>query len=116
MKRMLIVVAAVAVLAPLTAHAQERMSDARYLAASRCLAYADLEPLQSDPADFTSLRETANVGQRPPAIRERARTDVRNIRHIARSLDAAQLRTRREDACAAFAERGLVQLGGAGAS
>ena len=68
MKRMLVIVAAFAVLAPLAANAQERMSDSRYLAASRCLAYADLEQLQSDPADFSALREAAEVGRREPWI------------------------------------------------
>lgn len=116
MKHLVITVAAVAVLAPLAANAQERMSDARYLAASRCLAYADLEQLQSDPADFSSLREAADAGQRQRAIRERARESARDIRLAARSLDAEQLRDRRDQDCAGFIERGLVQLGSSGAS
>ncbi len=116
MKQMLVAVAAIAVLAPLAAHAQERMSDARYLAANRCLAYADLSQLQGEPANFTALREAAEIGSRQRSITNQARQDARSISARATSASLEELRERRDEACASFAERGLVQFGGSSAS
>lgn len=115
MKQILIVVAAAVVLAPLAAAAQERMSDARYLAANRCLAYADLTALQGDSANFTGLREAARVGVREPTINTQVRQNTRSIRARASNASVEELRTRRDEACASFTAVGLVQLGGSGA-
>lgn len=116
MKRILVVVAAFTALAPIAASAQERMSDARYLAANRCLAYADLEQLQNDGADFSGLRAATEFGNRERTITARVRQDTRTIRARATSASVEELRERRDQACASFAERGLVQLGGSNAS
>jgi hypothetical protein len=115
MKRIIALIAAAALLAPALAAAQERMSDARYLAASRCLAYADLPQLASDGADFTRLREAAETGRRAREIVAQAEESARRTRVTARSWgederSVAQLRERREDACAGFVETGLVQM------
>lgn len=115
MKRIIALIAAAAVLAPSLALAQERMSDARYLAASRCLAYADLPQLQSDGADFTDLREATEEGRRAREIVAEAEENARRTRVTARSWgdgerSLTQLRQRRGDACAGFVETGLVQL------
>ena len=115
MKHMLVIIAAAAVLAPFAANAQERMSDARFLAANRCLAYADLDALQGDSANFTALREAADVGVREPTITTRVRQNTRGIRARATSASVEELRARRDEACASFTATGLVQLGGSGA-
>ena len=112
MKRMLFIIAAAAALAPLSANAQERMSDARYLAANRCLAYADLDQLQSDGVSFVALREAASVGSRERSIATQVRENARSVRARATSASVEELRRRRDEACASFAERGLVRLGG----
>lgn len=114
MKQILIVVAAAVVLAPLAAAAQERMSDARYLSAQRCLAYADLSQLQGDSSNFTGLRSAAEVGSRERSISTQVRQDTRAIRARATNASVEELRTRRDEACASFSEVGLVQLGGSG--
>lgn len=116
MKHLLITLAALAVLAPLSANAQERMSDSRYLAANRCLAYADLGALQGDSANFSALREAAAVGNRERTIDQQVRQSTRSIQARATNASAEQLRTQRDEACASFAERGLVQLGGSSTS
>jgi hypothetical protein len=116
MKHLLVITAALVVLTPLAAHAQERMSDARYLAANRCLAYAELGELQGDAVDFGALRSAVEVGNRERTIVSQVRQNTRAIRARATTLSAEELRQRRNDACAGFAERGLVQLGGPGAS
>jgi len=114
MKKLLVIAAAIAVLAPIGAFAQERMSDARYLAANRCLAYSDLTALQGDGADFAGLREAVQVGGRERSITTQVRQDTRAIRARATSASVEQLRTRRDEACASFANTGLVQLGASG--
>jgi hypothetical protein len=121
MKRIIALIAVAIVLAPSLAVAQERMSDARYLAASRCLAYADLPQLQADGADFTALREAAETGRRAREIVAEAEENARRTRVTARSWgegerSVTQLRQRREDACAGFVQTGLVQLPTAPAS
>src|SRR5688572_20804129 len=107
MKRIIALIAAAAVLAPAVAVAQERLSDASYLAASRCLAYADLPQLQSDGADFTRLREATEEGRRAREIVAEAEESARRTRITARSWgdderSLTQLRQRRQDACAGF--------------
>ena len=116
MKQILVIIAAAAVLAPLSAYAQERMSDARYLAANQCLAYADLTDLQGDPVNFSALREAVEVGNRERSITAQVRQNTRSIRARATTASVEQLRSRRDQACTRFVERGLVQLGGSGAS
>lgn len=115
MKRIIALFAVAALLAPAAAVAQERMSDARYIAASRCLAYADLPQLASDGADFTRLREATEAGRRTREIVAEAEENARRTRVTARSWgederSVQQLRQRREDACAGFVGTGLVQL------
>lgn len=116
MKKMIAfaVVAAAAALAPLSASAQERMSDARFLAANRCLAYADLQQLQGDGANFDALREATATGNRERTVHAQVRQSTRSIRARANTLNADELRAGRDSACASFTERGLVQIGGSG--
>lgn len=115
MKRIIALIAATAVLAPALAIAQERMSDARYIAAARCLAFADLPQLRADGADFTRLREATEEGRRAREIVAEAEENARRTRITARSWgdderSLTQLRQRRQDACAGFVETGLVQI------
>jgi|GEM_PF-3296779 len=121
MRRMFTIFVALAVLTPLSANAQERMSDQRYLAASECLAYGELPSLNSDPVDLSALREAADTGFRSQSIAGEARDQARRIRARANGMaraenGVAELRERRDAACASFVERGLVQLGGSRAS
>lgn len=116
MKRTLTMLVMVSALAPLTAHAEDaRMSDASYIAASRCLAYADLPQLQADGADFSRLRAAAAIGYHNQAAVTQAQEDARRTRVTARSWgdderSVTQLRERRDDACSGFVSTGLVQL------
>lgn len=117
MKKILIAAFALSALTPFAAHAQERMSDARYIAAQHCLAYADLTQLQSDAVDFTQLREAASTGYRSSAVSAEARENARRIRGRANNLatfadGVDQLRSQRDAACGGFIERGLVQTQG----
>lgn len=124
MKKILVAALAFTAFTPLAAHAQERMSDARYIAAQHCLAYADLSQLSSDPVDFAPLREAVSNGYRSSAVVSEARENARRIRGRAGNLSTfndgvEELRTQRDEACAAFVERGLVhntQSQGSGAS
>lgn len=114
MKRLFTIALALAALTPLTAQAQERMSDARFISAQRCLAYSDLTQLQTDGVDFTALREAAGVGARDGAIISRTREATRQVRASANWLargegGLTELRARRDAACGSFVERGLVQ-------
>lgn len=118
MKRLFTIALALAALTPLSAQAQERMSDARFISAQRCLAYSDLEQLQADGVDFTALREAADSGGRDGSIIARTRETTRQVRSSARWLSQSdggltELRGRRDAACARFVERGLVQHNGA---
>jgi hypothetical protein len=118
MKRLFTIALALAALTPLTAQAQERMSDARFISAQRCLAYSDVPQLQSDGVDFTALREAADSGGRDGSIIARTRETTRQVRSSARWLAQSdggltELRGRRDSACARFVERGLVQHNGA---
>ncbi|HYD89006.1 MAG TPA: hypothetical protein VEA80_16135 [Vitreimonas sp.] len=121
MRRMFTIFIALAVLTPLNATAQERMSDQRYLAASECLAYGDLPSLSGDPVDLSGLRTAVGEGFRSQAIAGEARDQTRRVRARANGMarsesGLAELRERRDVACASFVERGLVQVGGSGAS
>jgi hypothetical protein len=91
------------------------MSDGRYLAASRCLAYADLPELQSDHGNFDGLRAAAAVGFRSGSVVSDARDNATRIRATASRLGSMetglqQLREERGAACAGFVAGGLVQL------
>jgi len=116
MKRILSIVVALATLAPFTASAADsRMSDGRYLAASRCLAYADLPELQSDHANFDGLRAAAAVGFRSGSVLSDARDNATRVRATASRLSSMetglqQLREERGAACSGFVAGGLVQL------
>lgn len=116
MKRMITVVLALTALSSFSAAAEERLSDSRYLAASRCLAYADVAALETSPADFASLRTTTAAGYRDSAIVARSQHEARNIRSRSESLarEGAQgvnlVRDRMDDACASFIQQGLVRL------
>jgi hypothetical protein len=118
-KHLVSIVVAIAALAPLSANAESsRMSDGRYLAASRCLAYSDLPELQSDGANFSALRTAADFGFRSGTIVSEARDNATRLRAQARRLSGMnnglqQLREERDAACAGFAQQGLVQLEGA---
>lgn len=116
MKRVLLIAAAMAVLAPLAANAENsRMGDGRYLAASQCLAYADLPELQSDGANFSALRAAAAVGFHSSSVVSQARENATRVRATARRLAGMnnglqQLRDERETACSGFVQQGLVQI------
>jgi hypothetical protein len=107
---------ALAVLMPLSANAAgERMSDARYISATRCLAYADLPELHVDSANFSALRAAIQVGYRSSAVVSNARDNASRVRATARRLGGMenglqQLRDERDAACAGFIQQGLVQL------
>lgn len=114
MKYVLSIALALTTLTPLAANAQERMSDTRYMAAQRCLAYADVEQLQGDGFDYTALREAADYGNRQLMIQTRTREATRQVHASAYRLGSSEralteLRQRRDDACASFVEGGLVQ-------
>lgn len=116
MRRIIAVLASLAAFAPLSAHAEERMSDARFLTASRCLAYADAAPLQADGIDYSALRAAISTGgARDTFVYQRANRyehDVRMSANRARRSEQAltRLRAARDEACQPFIARGLVQL------
>lgn len=120
MKRSLLLAVVLAATATTPAFAQ-RMSDASFIAASRCIAYSDLPQLASDPMDVTALREAMSGGFRSQAVASQARDHANRVRARAASLAQSEggideLRERRDEACANFVERGLVQIGGSQAS
>lgn len=114
MKRLFLIVAAIVITTPLTAHAQERMSDARFVSANRCLAYADHEALTSDAPNVEALRQTVreNTSRASPIARARADEVEDRVKGLrARSEDRLQrLREERATACAPFVTQGLVQM------
>lgn len=91
------------------------MTDGRFLAASRCVAYADVQQLEADVTDFTAPRTAVTVGNRHQVIRQRAENEAgaihRNARRAAETdLGLAQLRARRASACEPFVQSGHVRL------
>lgn len=120
MKRIIIAAAIFAAIAPASAFSEtERMSDSRYMAAARCVAYSDIEAIQGDGFDATALKTEVQAQSRrarAPEVRTLLRSDIRQIERAgARESDSERgletLRERREAACASFAATGLVQLG-----
>jgi hypothetical protein len=114
MKRLFLIVAAIVIATPLAAHAQERMSDSRFVSANRCLAYADHRALTSDAPNVEALRQTVreNTSRASPIARARADEVERRVKALrARSEDRLQrLREDRATACAPFVTQGLVQM------
>lgn len=114
MKRMFLITVAALIATPFAAHAQERMSDSRFVAASRCLAYADHEALASDAPNVEALRQAVRDNTSRASAVARARADevedrVKGLR--VRSDERLQrLREDRATACAAFVAQGLVQM------
>lgn len=49
MKRLIMIAAVVATLAPLSARAEERLSDADFVAGTRCVAYAEHRATACEP-------------------------------------------------------------------
>lgn len=95
---------------------EQRMSDATYLSAARCLAFTDLPQMSDAGFDATSLREafTTQRGGRMQIVRNQARTDARDIERLGQRSDSerevASLRERMDDACASFVQRGMVSV------
>lgn len=116
MKKHLITIAVmVSSLAPLSAQAQETMTDARFVAATRCIAYADHRALTSDAPNVDALRQAVRYhdGRADPVAIARADEVKRDVRRE-RARDEAEtaaLREARDRACASFVTQGLVQAG-----
>jgi hypothetical protein len=107
-----VILAALALAAlPAAALAQpQRIADGSYVSAARCVALAELPQLASDSPDVTVLRESLAIdrSRRAEHLRNQADDAARRVRIQARRSDAALLRIRRDAACAAFTDRGLV--------
>jgi len=120
MKKHLITIAVmVSSLTPLSAQAQaqaqETMTDARFVAATRCIAYADHRALTSDAPNVDALRQAVRYhdGRADPVAIARADEVKRDVRRE-RARDEAEtaaLREARDRACASFVTQGLVQAG-----
>lgn len=120
LKHIVIAAFALSALAPFSAHAQQRLSDTRYIAAQQCLAYADLTQLQSDQIDVSALRDAAGSGYRASNVAAIARDNTNRIRARGSNLENTsngleELRELRDEACGSFVERGLVQRQGSAA-
>jgi hypothetical protein len=117
MKRALILITALITCTTFSAQAEQPAlsNDASYIAASRCLAYANLPQLQSDAGDYAALRSAAeHYNWRDAAMEGRIRSDTRQIRVHADTLAQTEgglraLRQSRTDSCARFVPSGLVQ-------
>ena len=108
--RVLILAALVAIplfAAPATA-AEGRMSTLEFGRANRCLAYANLAPLQGDGVDFSGLQQRfeGEFSARPKPTQHSAKEEARRIRISAQSASSereiATLRARRDLECRAF--------------
>lgn len=86
----------------------ERLSNADFQRANRCLAYAGLEALAGDPVDLAALRARfeASKTQVFPDARSEADFEAREIRAAGRMATTParveRLKTRRDQACATF--------------
>ena len=113
MKRTVIAVAALALLAPLSAQAEPaHLSDWAFANASHCLAYAELPQLQSDPVNTSALREAVNYQRsgRSIDVLNGAAVYASHVRAQAASGNTDALRARRDELCHGFIQNGLVQL------
>lgn len=117
MKRTLIAITALITCTALSAQAEQPgiANDSSYIAASRCLAYADLPALQAEAGDYAALRTAvAQYNWRDAAMQGRIRTETRQIRTHGDTLSQteggiASLRQNRTSTCARFVPSGLVQ-------
>lgn len=92
----------------------ERMSDGRYMAASRCVAYAQLPQLSNDGFDIAPLAEAVDDARPSYMASQRADSDARDVRLAGRRAgdnagDIERLRIRRDEVCADFVSSGLLQ-------
>ncbi|MES1200029.1 MAG: hypothetical protein ABUS57_01090 [Pseudomonadota bacterium] len=114
MKRTVIAVAALAMLAPLSAQAEPaHLSDWAFANASHCLAYAELPQLQSDPVNTSALRDAVNYQRsaRSLDVINGAAVYASHVRtQAASSGNTDALRARRDQLCHGFIQNGLVQL------
>ena len=115
MKYMFLGAAAFMMLAPSIAQARD-LTDASYLSASRCVAYAQLPQLSGDGVDVSTLSADIAAYNTVPIIESRARGLARDARLAGRRAgddprDVATLRDRRDDACAGFVATGMIQAG-----
>jgi hypothetical protein len=105
--------------APMVAAAKSpELSDANFASAARCIALAGLPQLQGDTFDVSALQNaySANRSRRNPVAISQARDAERAARLVGRrTSDAAILRIRRDQACAAFVSMGLANNGAAAA-
>lgn len=117
MKASFIIAASLMITASFPAFAQtERMSDGRYIAASRCVAYAELPQLSEDIFDYSSLKAAIDDQRVSSLIRERVRDNHRDAvlasqRAGDNAVAISDLRVRRDAACSNFVSSGLVQAG-----
>ncbi|MES1199606.1 MAG: hypothetical protein ABUS48_06470 [Pseudomonadota bacterium] len=117
MKLAYLVAASLLLATPLPSFADEApLSDASFLAASHCLAYADLPALHSDAANFDALRTAmSNSKEHSQLIKNTAMNDAMSVRVRAgamarRDSTRTELRAQRASACGQFVQNGLVQL------
>ncbi|HWA01094.1 MAG TPA: hypothetical protein VG841_12345 [Caulobacterales bacterium] len=117
MKLAYLIAASLLLATPINAFADEQpLSDAGYLAASHCLAYADLPALRTDTINVGALRDAvAKSTGHSRLIKDTAANDARSVRISAGAMprtDATreQLRAQRSQACGQFVANGLVQL------
>ena len=104
-----------ALAAPLAAQAQAApLSAVRYLAAAQCVAYAETPRLQGDGLNISALKQAMDSANVTVDVVQQSRRNTRQAHFIAaRAHDddrgLAELRRRRDEACAGFVETGLVQ-------
>lgn len=102
--------------------AEGRMNTLELGRANRCLAYANLAPLQGDNVDFSALRQRfdAELAVRPKSVAHTAGQEARRIRIAAQGArtdrEVATLRNRRDMECRSFtadlASKGETRTGG----
>ncbi|MDX2276218.1 MAG: hypothetical protein NW206_12275 [Hyphomonadaceae bacterium] len=115
MKAKFIIAASLLAAASFPAFAQtEPMTDGRYMAASRCVAYAQLAQLQGDGFDISPLAQAVDDARPNYMAEQRADSEASDIRRAGRragdNAGAIQiLRERRDEACAGFVSNGTLQ-------
>jgi hypothetical protein len=100
--------------APIAAAADRDMSDGQYLAASRCVAYAQLPQLSGDAVNVSALQEAVEANRTSSMIRSSARRIAQDVgREASRAGEGAEgvasLRSARDEACSDFAASGLIE-------